>query len=200
MERYCLWQITYGAPKERLPLLNKGGCSLNTALYIMRKFQKASLQLCSVMTNTRGSCFWGFVPLDGNVYWNFSLHFLLLSKVEKHLKNPKGASEKWTSDCHEQLKYDRQISTLNFVLFSPKLWHQTCFFFLLTATPGYQSKMSKGALQPTMEEVALTEDGQLPPDYVLKDPESHFIYVCQKSNPANRVNSMDNTSETKNAK
>lgn len=40
--------------------------------------------------------------------------------------------------------------------------------------------MSKCAPQPTMEKVALTEDGQLPPEYVLKDPESHFIYVCHK--------------------
>ncbi|RLN27970.1 methyltransferase-like protein 13 [Panicum miliaceum] len=47
-------------------------------------------------------------------------------------------------------------------------------------TPRYQLKMSKGAPQPTMEEVALREDGQLPPDYVLKDPESHFIYICHK--------------------
>ncbi|XP_039838489.1 uncharacterized protein LOC120698814 isoform X3 [Panicum virgatum] len=47
-------------------------------------------------------------------------------------------------------------------------------------TPRYQSKMSKGAPQSTMEEVALTEDGQLPPDYVLKDPESNFIYICHK--------------------
>lgn len=40
--------------------------------------------------------------------------------------------------------------------------------------------MSEGAPQPIMEEVTLTDDGQLPPDYVLKDPESHFIYVCHK--------------------
>ncbi|KAL6620195.1 hypothetical protein ACP70R_035334 [Stipagrostis hirtigluma subsp. patula] len=79
--------ITYGAPKERVPLLNQAGCRWNIALYIM-------------------------------------------------------------------------------------------------PTPGYQAKMSKGAPEPTMEEVALTEDGQLPPDYVLKDPESHFIYVCHKSNAA----------------
>ncbi|TVU19261.1 hypothetical protein EJB05_35400 [Eragrostis curvula] len=62
--------------------------------------------------------------------------------------------------------------------------------FFVSPTPGYQSKMDKGAPQPAMEEVALTEDGQLPPDYVLKDPESHFIYVCQKSNPAHGVNSV----------
>ncbi|RCV17869.1 hypothetical protein SETIT_3G254500v2 [Setaria italica] len=73
--------VTYGAPKERVPLLNQAGCSWSIALYIM-------------------------------------------------------------------------------------------------PTPGYQLKMSKGAPQPTMEELALTEDG--PPDYVLKDPDSHFIYVCHK--------------------
>uniref|UniRef100_A0A0D9WG56 Methyltransferase type 11 domain-containing protein n=1 Tax=Leersia perrieri TaxID=77586 RepID=A0A0D9WG56_9ORYZ len=54
-------------------------------------------------------------------------------------------------------------------------------------TPGYQLKRSNGAplTETIMEEVALTEEGQLPPDYVLKDPESHFIYVCQKSDAAN---------------
>ncbi|OQU77939.1 hypothetical protein SORBI_3009G126500 [Sorghum bicolor] len=75
--------ITYGAPKERVPLLNQSGCSWSIALYIM-------------------------------------------------------------------------------------------------PTPGYLLRMSEGAPQPIMEEVTLTDDGQLPPDYVLKDPESHFIYVCHK--------------------
>jgi hypothetical protein len=53
-------------------------------------------------------------------------------------------------------------------------------FLLLTATAGYQLRMSKGAQHLIMEEVTLTEGGQLPPDYVLKDPDSHFIYVCEK--------------------
>ncbi|XP_040380229.1 EEF1A lysine methyltransferase 4 isoform X1 [Oryza brachyantha] len=59
-------------------------------------------------------------------------------------------------------------------------------------TPGYQSKWSKNAslAQPIIQEVSLTEDGQLPPDCVLKDPESHFIYVCQKSDAANGTNSV----------
>ncbi|KAF8719866.1 hypothetical protein HU200_024627 [Digitaria exilis] len=61
-------------------------------------------------------------------------------------------------------------------------------------TPEYELKMSKGATQPTMEEVALTEDGQLPPDYVLKDPESHFIYVCHKL-AANGANCRDTDPE-----
>lgn len=75
--------ITYGAPKERVPLLNQSGCSWSIALYIM-------------------------------------------------------------------------------------------------PTAGYQLRMSKGAPHLIMEEVTLTEGGQLPPDYVLKDPDSHFIYVCEK--------------------
>jgi hypothetical protein len=45
MERYCIWQLTYGAPKGRVPLLKKCGCSWNSALYIMRKLEKAPLQL-----------------------------------------------------------------------------------------------------------------------------------------------------------
>uniref|UniRef100_A0A0E0PM23 Methyltransferase type 11 domain-containing protein n=1 Tax=Oryza rufipogon TaxID=4529 RepID=A0A0E0PM23_ORYRU len=59
-------------------------------------------------------------------------------------------------------------------------------------TPGYQLKWSKGVslAQPIMEEVSLTVDGQLPPDYVLKDPESHFIYICKKPDAANEANSV----------
>lgn len=30
------------------------------------------------------------------------------------------------------------------------------------------------------EPVPITEKGLLPPDYVLEDPDSHFIYVCKK--------------------
>jgi hypothetical protein len=65
-----------------------------------------------------------------------------------------------------------------------------CYHF--AATPGYQLKWSKGVslAQPIMEEVSLTVDGQLPPDYVLKDPESHFIYICKKPDAANEANSV----------
>lgn len=58
----------------------------------------------------------------------------------------------------------------------------------IMATPGYQSKWSNSTPQPTMEEVALTVE--LPLDYVLKDPESHFIYVCHKSDAVNGANSI----------
>uniref|UniRef100_A0A452Z1B5 Methyltransferase n=1 Tax=Aegilops tauschii subsp. strangulata TaxID=200361 RepID=A0A452Z1B5_AEGTS len=57
-------------------------------------------------------------------------------------------------------------------------------------TPEYQLKWSNGAAHAMMEKVALTVDRQLPPDYVLKNPESHFIYVCYKSDIVTEDNSM----------
>ncbi|KAF6984563.1 hypothetical protein CFC21_002549 [Triticum aestivum] len=62
--------------------------------------------------------------------------------------------------------------------------------YIMPATPEYQLKWSNGAAHAMMEKVALTVDGQLPPDYVLKDPESHFIYVCYKSDIVTEDNSM----------
>lgn len=41
-------------------------------------------------------------------------------------------------------------------------------------TPGLSS--AKSLLEP----VPLTEDGMLPPNFVLEDPDSHYIYVCKK--------------------
>jgi RAT1-interacting protein len=63
-----------------------------------------------------------------------------------------------------------------------------CIFFLLAATPEYQLKWSNGT--SAVEKVALTVDGQLPADYVFKDPESHFIYVSYKSDIASEKNSI----------
>lgn len=31
-----------------------------------------------------------------------------------------------------------------------------------------------------MEPVPTTDEGVLPADYVMEDPDSHFIYVCKK--------------------
>ncbi|GJM88477.1 hypothetical protein PR202_ga04546 [Eleusine coracana subsp. coracana] len=92
--------------------------------------------------------------------------------------------DKGTLDAMMNLKNIRKLEELTSDL-----------FFLFTATPECQSKMSECDPQPIMEEVTLTEDGQLPPDYVLKDPESHFIYICHKSNPADRVNFKDTDPE-----
>ncbi|KQK06474.1 EEF1A lysine methyltransferase 4 isoform X2 [Brachypodium distachyon] len=55
-------------------------------------------------------------------------------------------------------------------------------------TPAYQRKWINDASHATMWRVALTVDGQLPPDYVLKDPDSNFVYVSYKSDIANGDN------------
>jgi hypothetical protein len=31
-----------------------------------------------------------------------------------------------------------------------------------------------------MEAIPITSEGMLPHDYVLEDPDSHFIYICKK--------------------
>lgn len=31
-----------------------------------------------------------------------------------------------------------------------------------------------------MDPVPFTEKGHLPPDFVLEDPDSHYIYICKK--------------------
>ncbi|XP_044974263.1 EEF1A lysine methyltransferase 4-like isoform X1 [Hordeum vulgare subsp. vulgare] len=68
--------------------------------------------------------------------------------------------------------------------------HWDVELYITPATPEYQLKWSNGAAHAMMEKVALTVDGQLPPDYVLKDPESHFIYVCYKTDIVTEDNSM----------
>lgn len=32
-----------------------------------------------------------------------------------------------------------------------------------------------------MEAIPMTSEGMLPNDYVLEDPDSHFIYICKKT-------------------
>lgn len=54
-------------------------------------------------------------------------------------------------------------------------------FHLYTARPGFEkpescSPTTKSHLDP----VPTTEKGLLPSDFVLEDPDSHFIYVCKK--------------------
>lgn len=47
------------------------------------------------------------------------------------------------------------------------------------AKPGFQRPAGAPA-RSHLEPVPLTEKGLLPADYVLEDPDSHFIYVCKK--------------------
>ncbi|KAL3627152.1 hypothetical protein CASFOL_028515 [Castilleja foliolosa] len=46
--------------------------------------------------------------------------------------------------------------------------------------PGFQRPAGPNELKPLLEPIPLTEKGLLPEDYVIEDPDSHFIYVCKK--------------------
>lgn len=47
--------------------------------------------------------------------------------------------------------------------------------------PGFEKPSdSSSSLKSFMDPVPVTDEGFLPPDFSLEDPESHYIYVCQK--------------------
>ncbi|XP_072985710.1 uncharacterized protein [Typha latifolia] len=46
--------------------------------------------------------------------------------------------------------------------------------------PGFQSRAGCSSPKSIMEPVPLTEKGLLPANFVLEDPDSHYIYICQK--------------------
>ncbi|CAD5179181.1 unnamed protein product [Musa acuminata subsp. malaccensis] len=46
--------------------------------------------------------------------------------------------------------------------------------------PGFQSHGGCSSQRSIMEPVPLTKCGQLPAGFVLEDPDSHYIYVCEK--------------------
>lgn len=54
------------------------------------------------------------------------------------------------------------------------------FSFPFTAKPGFQRPDASTATNSLVEPIPTTEKGGLPPDYVIEDPDSHFIYVCKK--------------------
>lgn len=59
-----------------------------------------------------------------------------------------------------------------------------CCLFLhpFTARPGFEKDEGcSSAKKSYLEPVPTTENGLLPPSFVLEDPDSHFIYVCRKT-------------------
>ncbi|KAL0714916.1 hypothetical protein Bca4012_021895 [Brassica carinata] len=47
--------------------------------------------------------------------------------------------------------------------------------------PGFKKPgNSSSSAKPCLEAIPLTSEGMLPHDYVLEDPDSHFIYICNK--------------------
>lgn len=57
--------------------------------------------------------------------------------------------------------------------------------------PGFQKSASSTSSAATsfVEPVPINEKGQLPADYVLEDPDSHFIYICEKMDELGSISS-----------
>lgn len=68
----------------------------------------------------------------------------------------------------------------------------TILFFSLfnfAARPGFETSVnSSSTTKSYLEPVPVTKDGLLPVDFVLEDPDSHFIYVCEKMDGLERCN------------
>lgn len=45
--------------------------------------------------------------------------------------------------------------------------------------PGFEGSASS-SMKSYLEPIPMTEKGLLPADFVLEDPDCHFIYVCKK--------------------
>lgn len=58
------------------------------------------------------------------------------------------------------------------------------FFFFsssFAARPGFERPEGDSSSTISyMEPIPMTESGHLPADFVMEDPDSHFIYVCKK--------------------
>lgn len=48
------------------------------------------------------------------------------------------------------------------------------------ARPGFQRPAGATALRSHLDPVPITEKGLLPADFIMEDPDAHFIYVCTK--------------------
>lgn len=62
---------------------------------------------------------------------------------------------------------------------------RSCYLFIpsyshFAARPGFQKHGDPPNVKSCLEPIPLTEKGLLPADYVMADPDSHFIYICKK--------------------
>lgn len=66
------------------------------------------------------------------------------------------------------------------------VWVRSSYLFLpsyshFAAKPGFQKSGNPPSnVKPCLEPIPLSEKGLLPEDYIMEDPDSHFIYVCTK--------------------
>ncbi|KAG4979223.1 hypothetical protein JHK85_033181 [Glycine max] len=73
---------------------------------------------------------------------------------------------------------DAPISAAQMLAETTKTWRDLYF-----ARPGFQKpESSTPSRKSYLEPIPLTEKGLLPADFVLEDPDSHYIYVCKKIN------------------
>ncbi|KAJ6984759.1 hypothetical protein NC653_022919 [Populus alba x Populus x berolinensis] len=59
-----------------------------------------------------------------------------------------------------------------------------------TTRPGFE-KPGGSSSNSHLEPVPISDTGVLPADFVLEDPDSHFIYVCKKMDETAEVSSLD---------
>ncbi|KAI5681546.1 hypothetical protein M9H77_02774 [Catharanthus roseus] len=62
----------------------------------------------------------------------------------------------------------------------------------IISRPGFQRPAnSTASANSFLEPVPVNEKGQLPADYVLEDPDSHFIYICKKADELTYLSNPD---------
>lgn len=61
------------------------------------------------------------------------------------------------------------------------------------ARPGFE-KPAASSTKSYLEPVHVNEKGLLPADFVMEDPDSHFIYVCEKK--TDDVTELSNSTTT----
>ncbi|OAY44865.1 EEF1A lysine methyltransferase 4 isoform X1 [Manihot esculenta] len=56
--------------------------------------------------------------------------------------------------------------------------------------PGFERPAGSSSSRSFLEPVPITEKGLLPADFVLEDPDSHFVYVCKKMDETEELQSI----------
>ncbi|XP_058006996.1 uncharacterized protein LOC110667983 isoform X2 [Hevea brasiliensis] len=56
--------------------------------------------------------------------------------------------------------------------------------------PGFERPAGSSSPRSFLEPVPITEKGLIPADFVLEDPDSHFIYVCKKMDETTELHSI----------
>ncbi|KAM7265022.1 hypothetical protein ACFE04_002705 [Oxalis oulophora] len=71
-------------------------------------------------------------------------------------------------------------SSLHFSMFTSPRKACLVSLIMLAARPGF-TVSSSSSMESNLEPIPITKEGLLPPQHVMEDPDSHFIYVCKKN-------------------